>query len=1158
MKKNILSLAAIGLVSAFLVWTLQSPDRTGGPLPAKDASAQASVPEPTRMALAPQLNPVEAPVPIASAAAEEATSSVESHQHSPANCSNCKTHGQPTVAAGAEKGKSMLVDDAWVAEVFKGGEGTEIAFTLPDGRDFKGTVQFARKDGDTITAVNGVVTAPAAGGFFFVRNESPGKAGPVSGWIQQPATADGYKLVATGPTSMPELAACPLGDIVCHVPAEGRVGIPEVEGVAKPTPRVGPLAAIIKLESRPGAKGVLYIDFDGEKGPFPGWGPGGTVGNFDAEAPEVTDAEVTEVWSRVVEDYKPFNINVTTDLDVFLAAPVTSRIQIILTPTNDAAPGAGGVAYLDSWNWGTGDISKVCWGFYAVGKTAGEIVSHEVGHTFNLRHDGTTDPDEEYYEGQGTGEVGWAPIMGVGYRKNLVQWSKGEYKNPTRANEDDLAIIESGNNTDYLTDDHGATAVNGTKITLGAGENPIPFSAKGVISTTPDVDGFVIDLGAGPLKVDCTPHPLAPNLDILLEVVNSSGTVIATSNPDTELAASLETTVSSGTYLIRVSGVGRGDPLVDGYTDYGSLGEFTLSGTGYKDTRPPPGADDHGNTFSVSTSIAVPELIDGNLELAGDVDFFSFTLATAGTYTFQSVGTTDVKGFLYSSRYALMSSNDDSGGARNFLIRRSLAAGKYYFMVQASNRVSTGKYQVNFGGATGTTVTAPALVNVSFGTIVPGTTKTQVLSIQNPSSSKLLLTGSPVVGVSGNNPALFEILDTPATSILPGTTATFSVIYKPDAAGLHTAKLTIPTSDPARNPLVFNLDGQSDPVVGQFANAPLVSVSAPATGSLTTESNAVVYRVQIDNDGSYVLESTGAVDTFGQLYSSVGTLIDQNDDDGSATNFRIVRFLARGSYFLRVSARTSGATGNYGVNIAFETLVPEIELTGPSGTAIASGHTTPVLAEGTHFGTLNAAAGYLNRSFVISNVGQGQLALTGSSPVSITGTGASHFSLVQQLPGMLGSGGRTPLVIRFNPAFAGSHSATITIQNNDGDESAYSFTVSGVGIGLPDDHESRFAGASVMYVGADMPGILERGGDVDLLKFRVNQSGMYVIQSLGATDTSGALFSANYTALAADQDSGDGPNFLMRRQLTAGDYYIQVRGFNSSVTGAYSVRVSAE
>ena len=30
-----------------------------------------------------------------------------------------------------------------------------------------------------------------------------------------------------------------------------------------------------------------------------------------------------------------------------------------------------------------------------------------------------------------TGEVAWAPIMGVGYYVNLVQWSKGEYANPS-------------------------------------------------------------------------------------------------------------------------------------------------------------------------------------------------------------------------------------------------------------------------------------------------------------------------------------------------------------------------------------------------------------------------------------------------------------------------------------------------------------------------------------------------------------------------------------------------------------------------------------------------------------------------------------------------------------------------------------------------------
>ena len=63
---------------------------------------------------------------------------------------------------------------------------------------------------------------------------------------------------------------------------------------------------------------------------------------------------------------------------------------------------------------------------------------NEVGHNLNLNHDGQLVPGSttiEYYNGSGSGETGWAPIMGVGYYRDLTQWSRGEYLNPTRPGE---------------------------------------------------------------------------------------------------------------------------------------------------------------------------------------------------------------------------------------------------------------------------------------------------------------------------------------------------------------------------------------------------------------------------------------------------------------------------------------------------------------------------------------------------------------------------------------------------------------------------------------------------------------------------------------------------------------------------------------------------
>ena len=49
----------------------------------------------------------------------------------------------------------------------------------------------------------------------------------------------------------------------------------------------------------------------------------------------------------------------------------------------------------------------------------------------------------------------WAPIMGVGYQKPVVQWSKGEYTNANNT-QNDLTIIANGG-APVIADEAGDT-----------------------------------------------------------------------------------------------------------------------------------------------------------------------------------------------------------------------------------------------------------------------------------------------------------------------------------------------------------------------------------------------------------------------------------------------------------------------------------------------------------------------------------------------------------------------------------------------------------------------------------------------------------------------------------------------------------------------------
>ena len=87
-------------------------------------------------------------------------------------------------------------------------------------------------------------------------------------------------------------------------------------------------------------------------------------------------------------------------------------------------------------------------------------MSHEVGHTLGLSHDGVTG-GPEYYEGHN----GWASIMGVGYYQELTQWSSGQYSGASNT-QDDLAIITGNNGFGYRSDDYGSSLSTASSLVL--------------------------------------------------------------------------------------------------------------------------------------------------------------------------------------------------------------------------------------------------------------------------------------------------------------------------------------------------------------------------------------------------------------------------------------------------------------------------------------------------------------------------------------------------------------------------------------------------------------------------------------------------------------------------------------------------------------------
>ncbi|MFM7374762.1 MAG: hypothetical protein ACKO39_06395, partial [Chthoniobacterales bacterium] len=371
-------------------------------------------------------------------------------------------------------------------------------------------------------------------------------------------------------------------DVVCATPSpETRgadAGIPRPAGAQASNGAPIAAAAIPVLNSRPGAVAVIYLDFDGEVVSGTAWSGGATI---NAPAARLNASQITEVHERVSRDFEIFNVNVTTDRAIHDAAPLNRRTHCVITSNDQAAPGAGGVAYLNSFaeNFTS---RKICWAFLDTNaKDTAEVISHEVGHTLDLDHDGRNAsgslPRDEYYSGQGSGATGWAPIMGVGYYRQLTQWSKGEY---ARANntQDDLAIMSQATKIPLLIDDHGGNR--------GTASNISGDRVQGYSENSSDFDFFRVDLPAGAHSVFLQPAGYGNN-DLELQVQDAAGAVITTANPTEELAATATFSLASPqTVYLRVDSVGKCDPLTTGYTDYASLGLYYLYGFGNHELPP--------------------------------------------------------------------------------------------------------------------------------------------------------------------------------------------------------------------------------------------------------------------------------------------------------------------------------------------------------------------------------------------------------------------------------------------------------------------------------------------------------------------------------------------------------------------------------------------
>ena len=108
-----------------------------------------------------------------------------------------------------------------------------------------------------------------------------------------------------------------------------------------------------------------------------------------------------------------------------------------------------------------------------------------------------------------------------------------------------------------------------------------------------------------------------------------------------------------------------------------------------------------------------------------------------------------------------------------------------------------------------------------------------------------------------------------------------------------------------------------------------------------------------------------------------------------------------------------------------------------------------------------------------------------------------------------------------------------------------------------DDHGDSRQTATPLAVGDSVAGNIVTPGNVDFFRIEVREAGLLTVLTTGETDTQGYLYDGSGGLLAENDDGVIDTNFRIARQVGAGSYYVEVRGYDNTRTGRYVLNASS-
>ena len=603
--------------------------------------------------------------------------------------------------------------------------------------------------------------------------------------------------------------------------------------------------------------------------------------------------------------------------------------------------------------------------------------------------------------------------------------------------------------------------------------------------------------------------------------------------------------------------------------------------------------DDHGDTRATATVVAIPSNTSGRLESDGDEDYFRIEVGQSGSLRLETTGSTDTYGLLFDSGGGVMDANDDEGNGRNFRISRSsVSPGTYYLKVRGYHPTITGRYGLSVTGTAraGSSITrrpdlvveAPRTYNaapaagasfvISATVLNRGDAGSQATTLRYYRSTNATINASDtsvgtdhVSALAAGRSSLESVSVTAPTQ--PGTyyygACVDTVNGETSLRNNCSTGVEVVVASSGGGGSGGNGNGNGDDHGDTRSTATVVAIPSTTPGRLDS-GDEDFFRIDVGQGGVLRLETTGSLDTYGELFDGNGSRIEANDDNGGGRNFRIeTGILDVGTYYLKVRGFAASSVGNYSLSV-----------TGSAGGG-ASGNPDLVVRSA----SVNDAAPAAGASFTFSAtvVNQGS-ADSGVSTLRYFRSANATINAADTAVGAdavstLGVGITSPESISLTaPSQPGTYYYGACVDTVTGETATGNNCSSGVRVVVPDsgtggngngnggnnadDHGNSRVTATVVAIPSTTAGQLDVD-DEDYFRLDVGQGASLRLESTGDVDTYGEFYDVNGALISENDDGGGSLNFRIDTgALDAGSYYLKVRGYSGSRTGSYSLSVT--